>query len=237
MKVAILETDILRPELLPDYHGYGVMFLSLFERIGTDWHFEIFSVINGDYPANIDDFDAYLITGSKHDAFGDDDWILRLGDYCRQLYQAGKPQIGICFGHQLLAHALGGRAERAGPGWGLGIMEYRLAERPAFVDDDEPVKLLISHRDQVTQLPPEGKLLLRNEFCPLAGYYIPDRVFCVQGHPEFSKDYTRALLCYRENDVSPEKMTRILASLDEKPEGERIARWIKAFLEQALGPV
>lgn len=235
MKVAILETDILRPELLPDYIGYGRMFLDLFARVGVDWHMEVFSVISGDYPARIEEFDAFLITGSKHDAFADDDWIVRLRDYCRKLYDLGKPQVGICFGHQLLAHALGGRAERAGPGWGLGIMEYPLAEKPVFIDDDKPVSLLISHRDQVTVLPEAGRLLLSNDFCPFAGYYIPNLVFCVQGHPEFSKDYEEALLGYHDNDVSAEQMASIRSSMTEEHQGERIGRWIRNFLEQALG--
>lgn len=233
MKLAILETDILRPELQPIYTGYGRMFEALFERIGVDWEMEVFSVIKGVYPERPDDFDAYLITGSKYDAFADDDWILHLRDYCRQLFEAGKPQIGVCFGHQLLAHTLGGRAERAGPGWGLGVMEYRLEARPGFVDSDQPVSLLISHRDQVTTLPEGAQPLLGNEFCPLAGYYTPGRVLCVQGHPEFSKDYEQALLGYRENDVSREKMARIRASMDDEHQGERIAGWFRDFLELA----
>lgn len=233
MKVAILETDILRDNLQPTYVGYGRMFQQLFGRVGVDWEMPIFSVIQGEYPETIDDFDAFLITGSKHDAFADDAWIVRLRDYSRQLFEAGKPLVGICFGHQLLAHALGGRAERAGSGWGLGVMHYQLDEQPDFIDSDQNVSLLVSHRDQVTALPPGAKPLLSNNFCPLAAFFIPNQVLCFQGHPEFSKDYERALLEYREEDVSSEQMARIRASLDEEHQGERIAQWMKSFLEQA----
>ncbi|WP_108126626.1 glutamine amidotransferase-related protein [Saccharospirillum mangrovi] len=240
MKVAILETDVLRDNLKPTYVGYGRMFQDLFGRVGADWDMPIFSVINGEYPATIDDFDAYLITGSKHDAFADDDWIVRLRDYSKQLFEAGKPLLGICFGHQLLAHTLGGRAERADAGWGLGVMQYEMHEQPDFIvngengaDTNGTVGLLVSHRDQVTELPPGAKRLLSNGFCPLAAFYIPGQVLCFQGHPEFNKDYERALLEYRQDDVSREQMQRIEASLTDEHEGERIGRWMKQFLEQA----
>ncbi|PTY37561.1 hypothetical protein BGP77_13775 [Saccharospirillum sp. MSK14-1] len=233
MKVAILETDILRDTLKPTYVGYGRMFQQLFDRVGADWEMPIFSVIQGEYPETIDDFDAYLITGSKHDAFADDDWIVRLREYSQQLFAAGKPMLGICFGHQLLAHALGGRAERAGSGWGLGVMHYQLDEQPGFIDSADDVSLLVSHRDQVTALPPGAKPLLSSHFCPMAAFFIPDQVLCFQGHPEFSKDYEQALLEYRENDVSAEQMKRIRASLDDVHQGERIGLWMKRFLEQA----
>ncbi|MDB2448850.1 amidotransferase [bacterium] len=234
MKVAILETDILRENLQPTYVGYGRMFQDLFAEVGVDWQMPIFSVIKGEYPETIDDFDAFLITGSKHDAFADDAWIQRLRDYCRQLFDAGKPMIGICFGHQLLAHTLGGKAERADAGWGLGVMRYQLTDSPDFIDGDEDVSLLVSHRDQVTALPPGAKPLLNNGFCPLAAFYIPGQVLCFQGHPEFSKDYEQALLEYRLNDVSREQMDRIRASLADDHQGERIGRWMKAFVEQAV---
>lgn len=233
MKLGILETDILREALQPTYIGYGRMFQSLFERVGADWETRVYSVIRGKYPDTIDDHDAYLITGSQHDAFADDDWIVRLREYSRHLYQAGKPMLGICFGHQLLAHALGGRAERAGDGWGLGVMRYQLTDQPDFIDSEEPVSLLVSHRDQVTALPPDARRLLGSDFCPLAAFHIPGRVLCFQAHPEFSKDYERALLPYREKDVSPRAMADIRASLDEPHQGERIGHWMRRFIDRA----
>lgn len=234
MKLAILDSDVLRPQLQPTFNSYGQMFLDLFNTVGVDWEMTVFSVIDGEYPQDPDAFDAYLITGSKHDAFADDDWIVQLRDYAHRLYDLGKPIVGICFGHQLLAHALGGRAERFHSGWGLGVMQYDVLDEPPFADSNRPVSLLVSHRDQVSSLPPKAQPLLTSSFCEHAAFYIPNRVLCFQGHPEFSKDYEEALLPLRENDVTPEQMTAIRASMQDPHEGERIGRWMKRFLEQSL---
>ncbi|MEX2320951.1 MAG: GMP synthase, partial [Saccharospirillum sp.] len=158
--------------------------------------------------------------------------------FCKDIYQAGKPLIGICFGHQLLAHALGGKAGRAERGWGLGVMTYDFhddaqASLPGFVDQPEPVSLLISHRDQVLTLPPGAETLLTNEFCRYAAYHIPGRVLCFQGHPEFTRDYQLALLKYRENDISDEHMQAVEASLAGEHQGERIGRWMRDFLDSS----
>lgn len=238
LKLAILETDVLRPALKPTYHSYGRMFTALLNQVDFSGEIEVFPVIDGLYPGSIDDFDAYLITGSQHDAFADDDWIVRLREFCQALYQAEKPVIGICFGHQLLAHALGGKAGRADRGWGLGVMTYEFdhearASLPGFVDQPEPVSLLISHRDQVLDLPPGAETLLTSEFCRYAAFHIPGRVLCFQGHPEFTKDYQQALLKYREGDITAEQMQAVEASLAGEHQGERIGRWMRDFLDSS----
>lgn len=234
MRLAILDADILRESLQPKYHSYGRMFEALFERQQLDWEMDIFRVIEGDYPPDMNRYDAYLITGSQYDAFSDEPWVRRLREYVQALFQAGKPMVGICFGHQLLAHALGGEAGRASGGWGLGVMTYPLLTRPPFVDDTEPVSLIISHRDQVTRLPPDAERLLSNDFCPNAAFYIPGRVLAIQGHPEFSVDYAQALLQYRKHELNPDHLARVIQSYSVPHQGERVGQWMRRFLEQAV---
>lgn len=234
MRLAILDADILREALQPQYHSYGRMFEALFERQQLDWAMDIFKVIEGDYPPSADQYDAFLITGSQYDAFSDEPWIRQLREYVQALFKAGKPMVGICFGHQLLAHALGGEAGRAGAGWGMGVMTYPLLTQPAFVDEAAPVSLIISHRDQVTRLPPEAERLLSNDFCPNAAFYIPNRVLAIQGHPEFSVDYAQALFEYRKGELTPDHATEVLESYALPHEGERVGQWMRRFLEQAV---
>src|SRR5690554_1775053 len=126
MKLAILDADILADPLRAVHDDYGRMFRDLMTQAGGALQTTAYSVINGVYPASFEDYDAFLVTGSKYDSFSDEDWVVRLRDYVRLLYQSRKPLIGICFGHQLLAHALGGRSGRSTTGWGLGVHTYEL---------------------------------------------------------------------------------------------------------------
>lgn len=235
LRLAILDADILYDELRPKWHSYGQMFVHLLRDAGIDWQLDVHSVINGQYPAFPDDYDAFLITGSKYDSFADDQWIVQLRNYARELYAAGKPITGICFGHQVLAHALGGEAARSDAGWGLGVMSYELQDPPAFIQDHGPVRLIISHRDQVSRLPEQAQLLLHNDFCPMAAFHIPGRVLAIQGHPEFTVDYARDLLDQRVDALPADLIARARETLQTPHDGAKVAHWIRDFTEQASG--
>lgn len=234
MKIAILETDILHEKLRSTYVGYGVMCQRLLRNSGVAGRLDIYAVIQGEYPASMHDYDAYLITGSKYDSFADDPWIVQLRDHVCQLFEAGKPLLGICFGHQLLAHALGGRAGRCQAGWGLGVMQYQVHNHAAFIDHAEPVQLIVSHQDQVLALPPGAQLLLGNDFCPNAAFHVPNRVLAFQGHPEFSAEYAKALLAIRAHQFPEEYLARVQQSYALGHHGERIGKWMQRFIEMAV---
>lgn len=234
LKLAILDADILYEPLQALYHSYGQMFVNLLRRANADWDITIYSVINGEYPASPDDHDAYLVTGSKYDSFADDDWIVQLRQYTQMLYAEAKPVVGICFGHQLLAHALGGEAARSDAGWGLGVMAYDLCEHAAFTEGEGPINLIISHQDQVRSLPAQARLLLSNDFCPYAGFYIPDKVLAIQGHPEFTTDYAKALLACRVDQLPLELIESTLLTFSTPHHGTRVASWIVRFVETAV---
>ena len=119
-RICILETDNIRPELVEQYKGYGHMFQQLFATQPIAAEFEVYNVVQGEYPPEDKRYDAYLITGSKADSFGSDPWIETLRGYVLKLYQRGEKLLGVCFGHQLLALLLGGKTERASQGWGMG---------------------------------------------------------------------------------------------------------------------
>lgn len=231
MKLAILQTDVLHPEFLEQYQGYGMMFQQMFAEANIALETEIFSVIDGVYPDDPTAYDAMLITGSKADAFSTEPWIVRLTSYIQQQFNAGQKLLGICFGHQLLAHSLGGRVQRADAGWGVGIMHYRWCSTPSWLQSPaHDVSLLCSHRDQVVALPPHATLLASNDFCPNAALYIDQRVLGFQAHPEFTKAYAEALLRKRWHDIGEDKAATALVSYRQPHQGRFVAEMMARFM-------
>ncbi|EGH73315.1 amidotransferase [Pseudomonas syringae] len=231
LRICILETDNLRPELVEQYHGYGRMFELLFARQPIAAELTVYNVVQGDYPPADEQFDAYLVTGSKADSFGTDPWIQTLKVYLLELYQRGEKLLGICFGHQLLALLLGGRTERAVQGWGVGIHHYQLAPaRPWMTPAMDKLTLLISHQDQVTALPENATVLASSEFCPFAAYHINDQVLCFQGYPEFIHDFSRTLLDLRQEALGEQIYKQGVASLDHDHHGATVAEWMMRFV-------
>ena len=233
LQICILETDIIRPELVDQYASYGRMFQQLFARQPIAAEFKVYNVVEGHYPPDSEHYDAYLVTGSKADSFGNDPWIETLKTYLLERYQRGDKLLGVCFGHQILALLLGGKAERAEQGWGLGVHRYRMVEKPQWMSPDlEELDMLISHQDQVTKLPENATLLASSEFCPIASYCIGDQVLCFQGHPEFVHDYSRALLDLRQQYYGQSLYDNAMASLQSEHQGHTVAEWMMRFVAQ-----
>lgn len=233
LQICILETDIIRPELVDQYASYGRMFQQLFARQPIAAEFKVYNVVEGHYPPDSEHYDAYLVTGSKADSFGNDPWIETLKTYLLERYQRGDKLLGVCFGHQILALLLGGKAERAEQGWGLGVHRYRMVEKPQWMSPDlEELDMLISHQDQVTKLPENATLLASSEFCPIASYCIGDQVLCFQGHPEFVHDYSRALLDLRQQHYGQSLYDNAMASLQSEHQGHTVAEWMMRFVAQ-----
>ncbi|MEN5201149.1 amidotransferase [Pseudomonas wadenswilerensis] len=231
LRICILETDVLRPELVEQYQGYGRMFEQLFSRQPIAAEFRVYNVLNDDYPDDDQVFDAYLVTGSKADSFGDDPWIQKLKTFLLERYQRGDKLLGVCFGHQLLALLLGGKSERAHQGWGVGTHRYVMnAKAPWMSPQVEELTLLISHQDQVTRLPENATVIASSDFCPNAAYHIGDQVLCFQGHPEFIHDYSRALLELRQHNLGQEVYRKGIDSLAHEHQGSTVAEWMMRFV-------
>ncbi|MGB4072801.1 amidotransferase [Pseudomonas sp.] len=231
LQICILETDVLRPELIDQYQSYGRMFEQLFARQPIAAEFKVYNVMEGRYPPDNEHYDAYLVTGSKADSFGTDAWIQTLKTYLLERYNRGDKLLGVCFGHQLLALLLGGKAGRAEQGWGVGVHRYQMANKPSWMSPDlQELSMLISHQDQVTQLPGNATLLASSEFCPIASYCIGDQVLCFQGHPEFVHDYSRALLEARQQHIGETAYSKGVESLQQDHQGHTVAEWMMRFV-------
>lgn len=232
MIIGILQCDQIHHQLIAQHGYYVEMFVKLFHQIDPSIEFQLYDVEQGQFPDTIDAADAYLITGSRHGVNDGFAWINALEDYVRQLHSMQKKIIGICFGHQLIAKALGGTVIKAPQGWQVGISTNRLVQKKAWISPHlEEFKLLVSHQDQVVKLPPGAELLAQNDFCPFYMLQIADTIFSVQGHPEFTKSYSRSLIETRETILGKERFEQGLNSLKEEPDNTLLAQWLINFLQ------
>lgn len=233
MKLGILRTDTVRPEWSARFGEYPDMFMRLLGALDPSLEFRVYHVERGEYPEDIDEVDAYLITGSKFSVYDDEPWIQRLAGFVRELHARRKKVIGICFGHQMIAHALGGETRKSREGWGVGLHRHRFHRPPSWFDGgDAEFRILVSHQDQVERVAPGTEVLAGSDFCENAVCQIGDHILTFQGHPEFVSGYAREIMQFRREVIGEETYQTGMASLAEQPEAERIGRWMLAFLRE-----
>jgi GMP synthase-like glutamine amidotransferase len=227
--LGILKADSVNPDLQVTHGDYTDMFQSIFRVADPTLTFNIYDVLASQYPDNIDECDGYLITGSRHSVYEPLPWIQRLGEFVVELHSARKKLLGICFGHQLVAHVLGGRTAKSDRGWGVGRHVTRLYDA-SHPDWPSEFALLSSHQDQVQESPPDAEIIAQSDFCPIAGMTLGQHILTLQGHPEFTKDYARDLLGVRREVLGESLYQAGLASLAEDVHQLEVARLILDFL-------
>ncbi|MFU8814714.1 MAG: glutamine amidotransferase-related protein, partial [Pseudomonadales bacterium] len=177
--------------------------------------------------------DGYVITGSRHSVYDPLPWIPPLVDFVRGALAHRRRVVGICFGHQLIAHFFGGETRAADVGWCVGVQEVEVTQAEPWMTPAAPqLALLSSHKDQVVRLPPGARLFARGERCPLAGFVLDD-VLTFQGHPEFTNAYAGDLLDMREALLGSDCYQRGKASLATSTDSRKVARWMLNFIGRA----
>jgi len=233
MRIGILKTDSVREEFQHEFGDYPVMFRAVLMANADDVPIEFrdYDVQRGEYPASIDECDAYLITGSRESAYDDQPWIHRLAQFVQELDAARHTLVGICFGHQLIAHVLGGETRAAETGWAVGVQETQvLSPAEWMLPYRERFGLLSSHKDQVVRLPERAEVFASTPFCPNSGFTIGDHILTFQGHPEFSKGYSRALIELRRELLGEPGYSSGVESLGKPVHQSMVGRWIINFI-------
>ena len=227
MKIGILLTG-RSPEALQDefgdYDGFFRRFLD-----GRGFEFETYEALDGVLPNSPNDADGWLITGSRHGAYEDHDWIPPLEEFLRAVYETGAPIFGVCFGHQILAQALGGVVEKFEKGWSVGPQTY---ESSLFGKQT----MVAWHQDQVVERPKDARVLGSSDFCENAILAYGNKALTIQPHPEFSADFMTGLLETR-GDILPEDLQQyVRTKKDEKLTSPAFADVVETFLKTKAIP-
>jgi len=209
------------------------MFARLLLTAKPDLKLQTYNVVDFQYPKTIDECDAYLMTGSKLSVYDEIPWIIELKNFVRKLNTIQKKIVGICFGHQLIAEALGGKTLAAENGWCVGAHKTKLNENAAFYKTPgEEFCLLSNHKDQVSKMAEGATLLASTEACPIAMTSLGNHILTFQGHPEFNKEYARALLDMRREILGEPVYSTAINSLKIETNNSLVANWILRFLER-----
>lgn len=225
MKIGILQTGHAPEEMLATSGDVAPYFERMLERFGFD--FATYNVVDLEFPDAITDCDGWIITGSKHGAYEDHAFIPPLEAMIRDVYAADIPLVGICFGHQIIAQALGGKVEKFDGGWAVGNTAYDW--------NGDTVHLNAWHQDQVVTRPADATVYASNEFCENAALVYGNRVFTTQPHPEYGSDFIGGLVAHRGKGVVPDdQLNAAREGLAKPDDNARISAQIAHFFKERV---
>ncbi len=225
MKIGILQCGHTPDAIRPVLGGYGQLYPAMLD--GHGFTFETFSVVDMAFPDDMHQADGWLVSGSKHGAYEDHAFIPPLMDFIRAAYAADVPLVGVCFGHQIIAKALGGDVVKFDGGWCIGRQSYDFG--------GETLALNAWHQDQVVTLPPDAEVVASNDFCKNAALVYGKKAFSVQPHPEFQSNFIAGLATHvGDGKLPPDQLAEARAKLPLPNDNTRMAAMIARFFKERV---
>lgn len=238
MRLTIVQTGDVPAPLRETFGPYPAMFERMFNSTGGNFSYEVVTVEGNSLLPDPSRLEGIVITGSPAGVYEDHAWLPPLRAFIRSAYAAKTPMLGICFGHQIMADALGGDVQKSQKGWGLGRHVYRVANRPDFMANaPEMLAIACSHQDQVIVPPPEAEVVLASDFTPNAGlFYKSGKALSFQPHPEFLDDYALALVELRRGRAPDDVVEEGVSSFAQSSDSNTIANYIGNFFRGTATP-
>jgi GMP synthase-like glutamine amidotransferase len=233
MRIGLLGCDDVPQRFRHIAGGYHDMFGTLLAPHVPDLALEWIDVYQSAEMPAPEAFDAYVCTGSRYSVYEDREWIRNLKRFVHDVKLSGVPFVGVCFGHQMLAEALGGRVERAPYGWGIGVHDMEVVAPEEWMTPQRSrCRLQYMHADQVQRMPPDSTLLAAAPHCRVAMFRVGTSMLGIEGHPEFPGAYEEALLLDRRERIGVERVDAALATLRERTDENLVGAWIGNFLRR-----
>jgi GMP synthase-like glutamine amidotransferase len=232
-RIAVLLTNDDTSAFAARFPNDGQKVVHLLQPLRRDWTFEVLPVKDGVLPASPEAFDGYVITGSPASVNDDSlPWVGPLLDFIRAVDAARQPLIGLCFGHQAVAKALGGEVARHSAGWGLGTAPTHWTTTPAWMQPSQATTtLMAAHNEQVTHMPEGAVCLGGSDFCPIGSMQIGQHIWTTQFHPEMPRVFMKALLGYLDDKLDADTMARAHASLNNAADVPLFGQWMVQFFD------
>jgi len=234
MRIGLLQCDHVADDLLENHVDYQDMFTNLILEQDESIEISIYDLTINQFPVELSACDGYIFTGSRYSAYEDLPWINQAKSLVVNLHTSNIPTIGICFGHQLIAEALGGRVMKAeDKGWGVGVQHWKVANQHDWMGDRplSNLALLASHQDQVIKTPEDSQVIASSDFCPIAGFQLGS-MLTFQGHPEFSSQYNNDLISKRVERIGKETVEAAKKTLNENIDSDTVGAWMVEFIRQ-----
>ena len=235
MRIAVLLTNDDTSAFAAHFPNDGQKVVQLLQPLRPDWSYEVVAVKDGVLPASAKAFDGYVITGSPASVNDDSlPWVAQLLAFIREVDAARQPLIGLCFGHQAVARALGGQVVRNAAGWGLGTAATHWAQSRAWMHPPlATTTLMAAHNEQVTRMPEGAECLGGSDFCPIGSMQIGQHIWTTQYHPEMPLVFMQALLGYLADKLDADTIARAHASLGQAADVPLFGQWMVQFLEHS----
>jgi len=224
MRIAVLMTNTDESDFANSWPKDGEKFPAMMRLVRPEWEYVVYSVKDGVFPEVLTGIEGVLITGSPHSVNSGDAWVERLFGLIRDIYAAGIPMFGACFGHQAIAKALGGDVEVNPKGWVFGLVEKRFA-------DGRSLPLYASHLEQVTKMPKGAEAIASGPDCDVAGFVMGRGIMTTQYHPEMEPAFIAALVEHLADELPNDVTEQARASLVKEADMQAMAEHIACFLE------